>query len=99
MAKSGNFRMYNIKFFGSKQDAYGMPEPFHNYLVTVAPWNAPGAPAESRIGSVASMSDAPMPEPRHFIGQDGPESALMNAYAALTQLPDNRDLQSAHHEL
>jgi hypothetical protein len=60
MAKSGNFRIYNIKFFGPKTDAYGMPEPFHNYLVTVVPWDVPGAPAESWMASVQVQMSYPV---------------------------------------
>ena len=41
-----------VKFFGTQQDQFGMPVPYHSYLVVSSPWQTPN----SGIASVVPLS-------------------------------------------
>jgi hypothetical protein len=87
----GNFYLYNVVFFGARFDAYGMPEPYHNYLVTIIPWEVAGAPKDYWLASVSATS-GPLPEPRHFVARGDQSVALASVLEAVKRLRENSGL-------
>lgn len=43
-----------VKFFGSRTDAYGMPEPYYSYLVVASPWKT----NDSGIASIVPLTQS-----------------------------------------
>jgi hypothetical protein len=84
-----------ITFFGDKLDKYGMPEPFHNYMVLAGPAQWPGAPRGS-IATVVPISSAPSPPICNFFAADGSEvDAIEKAKASLRELQGNKGLKES----
>lgn len=78
-------------FYGDRQDQYGMPIPFNNYLIVASEWEQIG----SGIATVVPLTrDAPSPSRRHFIAEaGGPEAAVKIAQRELEALPKNKGLK------
>lgn len=85
----------NIKFFGKEKDEYGMPKPYHSYLVVASPWEEQG----SGVASVIPLSsDAPALNPPHKLSlQGGPEKAYEEVLRLLRGLPQNKGLKELIH--
>lgn len=80
----------NIKFFGGEQDEYGMPNPFHSYLVVSSPWQQDGSGVASAI---PLSSDAPAPNrPHKLVLAGGPEKAYEEMLSLLRGLEQNKGL-------
>jgi hypothetical protein len=57
-----------VKFFGAERDQFGMPVPYHSYLIVSSPWEMPG----SGIASVVPLSvNAPLSKPHFPVLQGG----------------------------
>ena len=84
----------HVKFWGSGQDAYGMPVPYHSYLIVASPWQTNGG-----VASVVPITiDAPLAR-RHFPVLSGGERAAFDAaLTALNVQPENAGLNCASHE-
>ncbi|TKV69147.1 hypothetical protein FDP08_14115 [Marinobacter panjinensis] len=86
----------NVKFFGHEQDGYGMPKPYHSYLVVASPWEQQG----SGVASVIPLSsDTPALDPPHKMSlQGGPEKAFDEVLVLLRGLPQNKGLKELIHK-
>ncbi len=83
-----------VKFFGAEQDHFGMPVPYHSYLVVSSPWQTPN----SGIASVVALSaNAPLSKP-HLLVQGGERAAFDAALQALASEPNNAGLTQHSHE-
>lgn len=81
----------SVKFFGKKHDEYGMPIPFHSYLILASPWNKQGS---GFAEAVVLSSETPELNPSVLIVQDGgPSKAVDNLIGKLRELPENAGLQ------
>lgn len=73
-------------FYGSKLDAYGMPDPFHRYdIFSDATPNIGGGRS---VAIVVSITGSPTPNPNRFIGptdQDAVDTAIADL-RAMSQL-------------
>ncbi|MBU3564187.1 hypothetical protein [Polynucleobacter sp. Tro8-14-1] len=84
-----------VKFFGAEQDQFGMPVPYHSYLVVSSPWEMLG----SGIASVVPLSEnAPLSKPHFPVLQGGERAALDVALQALSHEPKNIGLKLLFHE-
>lgn len=84
-----------VKFWGSTQDQYGMPIPYHSYLVVASPWHS----ATDGVASVVPLSiAAPLTTPHYPVLNGGERAAFDAAIAALTREPGNKGLTSQVHE-
>lgn len=83
----------NVKFFGREKDDYGVPKPYHSYIVVSSPWQT----KDSGVASVIPLSsDSPTPNPPHkFTTRGGEEEAYNQIVEALRHLFKNEGL----HEL
>lgn len=81
----------NIKFFGDQQDEFGMPKPYHSYLVVASPWQQ----VDSGVASAIPLSsDAPPPNPAHkLVLQGGPDAAYEEMLLVLRSLSQNKGLK------
>lgn len=81
----------NVKFFGDEQGDYGMPKPYHSYLVVASPWQQEGSGVASAI---PLSSDAPSPKPPHkMVLEGGPEQAYEEMLSELRSLSQNDGLK------
>ena len=84
-----------VKFWGHEKNGFGMPVPFHSYLVVASPWQTPN-------GAVASIvpisADAPMSSGHFPVQQGGERAAFDAAVAALKADPRNSNLTHSSHE-
>lgn len=80
----------NVKFFGNQQNEYGMPNPYHSYLVISSPWQTD----DSGVASAVPLStDAPKPNPPHkLVTSGGPQKAYEEMLDILRNLPQNKSL-------
>lgn len=80
----------NVKFFGNERDRYGMPKPYHSYLIVSSPWQQ----ENSGVASAIPISiDAPLPNsPHRFVLDGGPEKAYKEMLALLRSLSQNQGL-------
>jgi hypothetical protein len=84
-----------VKFFGATQDPFGMPIPYHSYLVVSSPWQA----SNSGIASVVALSaSAPLSKPHVLVLQGGERAAFDAALQALASEPANVGLTQHSHE-
>jgi hypothetical protein len=84
-----------VKFYGAQQDQFGMPVPYHCYLVVSSPWLTP----DSGIASVVSLSaNAPLSKPHVPVMQGGERAAFDAALQALASEPNNAGLTQHSHE-
>lgn len=84
-----------VKFFGAEQDQFGMPVPYHSYLVVSSPWQTPN----SGIASVVALSaNAPLSKPHFPVLQGGERAAFDAALQALASEPNNAGLTQHSHE-
>lgn len=81
----------SVKFFGEDQDSYGMPSPYHSYLVVSSPWKT----NDSGVASAIPLStDTPQLNPPHkLVTAGGPEKAYEEILEILRELPENQGLQ------
>ena len=80
----------NVKFFGGSRDPFGMPIPYHSYLIVSSPWQQAG----SGVASVISLTaNAPLPDsPHKLVLTGGPEKAYEEALSSLRNLQQNKNL-------
>lgn len=84
-----------VKFFGAEQDQFGMPVPYHSYLVVSSPWQTP----DSGIASVVPLSaNAPLSKAHFPVLQGGERAAFEAALLALSSEPNNAGLTQHFHE-
>ena len=84
-----------VKFFGAERDQFGMPVPYHSYLIVSSPWEMPG----SGIASVVPLSvNAPLSKPHFPVLQGGERAAFDVALQALSHEPKNIGLKVLFHE-
>jgi len=84
-----------IKFWGAEQDEYGMPIPYHSYLVVASPWHS----ANDGVASVVPLSTgAPLSKPHYPVLKGGERAAFDAAVAALKDEPQNEGLSFHSHE-
>lgn len=84
-----------VKFWGASKDTYGMPVPYHSYLVVSSPWNS----SNDGIASVVPLSSAaPLTTPHYPVLQGGERAAFDAAIAALKGMHGNRGLSFQAHE-
>ncbi len=84
-----------VKFFGTEQDQFDMPVPYHSYLVVSSPWQTP----DSGIASVVALSaNAPLSNPHFPVLQGGERAAFEAALQALASEPNNAGLKQHSHE-
>lgn len=84
-----------VQFWGSAQDQYGMPTPYHSYLVVASPWQS----ATDGVASVVPLSIAAPLTTTHFPVLTGGERAAFDAaIAALSGETGNEGLASQVHE-
>ena len=81
----------SVKFFGTEEGEYGMPKPYHSYLVVSSPWQT----NDSGVASAIPLSqDAPQPNPPHkLVTSGGPEKAYEEMLQILRNLPQNNGLK------
>ncbi len=61
-----------VKYFGNDKNEYGMPIPYHSYLVVSSPWQKDN----SGIASVILLSgESPLPSSPHKLVMSGGEKA------------------------
>ena len=84
-----------VKFWGAKQDTYGMPIPYHSYLVVASPWHS----ANDGVASVVPLSTAaPLTTPHYPVLKGGERAAFDASIAALKNEPKNKGLAFQAHE-
>ncbi len=84
-----------VKFWGTEQDQFGMPKPYHSYLVVASPWQNP----DSGIASVVPLSSAaPLSKPHHLVLKGGERVAFDAAVSALKAETANKNLTFQSHE-
>ncbi len=84
-----------VKFWGTQQGQYGMPDPYHSYLVVSSPWQTSG----SGIATILPLTtDAPLTQKHVPVLQGGERGAFDDAIAALKREPKNAGLTSAVDE-
>ncbi len=84
-----------VKFWGATQDEYGMPIPYHSYLVVASPWYS----ADDGIASVVPLSAiAPLTKPHYPVLKGGERAAFDAAIAALKNEVKNKGLTFQAHE-
>jgi hypothetical protein len=85
----------NVKFYGSGQGSFGMPEPYHSYMVYSSPWQLQNSGVASVMGV---SSNTPTPESPHVISEkDGEEGAYNLMLDRLRKLPANQGLSELIH--
>lgn len=84
-----------VKFFGAEKDQFGMPDPYHSYLVVSSPWETP----DSGIASVIPISvNAPLLKSHFPVLKGGERAAFDIALQALSHEPKNAGLKRLFHE-
>ena len=84
-----------VKFWGAQQNQFGMPVPYHSYLVVSSPWQTP----DSGIASVVPLSTGAPLSNQHFpVLQGGERGAFEVALKALKSEPGNMGLKQHSHE-
>lgn len=84
-----------VKFWGAQQGPFGMPTPYHSYLVVSSPWQTP----ESGIASVVPLSASAPLSNQHFpVLQGGERGAFEAALKALASESGNIGLTQHSHE-
>lgn len=84
-----------IMFWGSGFDGFGMPVPYHSYLVVASPFQSD----HDGIASIISLSaSSPLSQPHHRVQQGGPRAALESAITALRAEPGNSGLEQHRHD-
>ena len=85
-------KVYTVAFCGNKVDHYGMPDPYHHYLIVVDSLRS----GKDSVATVLPLTNAPMPEQTHFLEPWTPHAshdAATAAINALRNLPENKGLQ------
>lgn len=84
-----------VKFWGTTQDEYGMPVPYHSYLVVASPWYS----ANDGIASVLPLSTAtPLKKSHYPVLNGGVRAAFNEAITALKSESENKELNFHMHE-
>ena len=84
-----------VKFWGAQQGQFGMPDPYHSYLVVSSPWLT----VDSGIASVVPLSTGAPLSNQHFpVLQGGERGAFDAALKALASEPSNVGLTQHSHE-
>ena len=77
------------KFWGATKDAYGMPIPYHSYLIVASPWNG----TNGGVASVVPLStSAPLSTPHYPVLNGGERAAFDSAVKALKEETANSSL-------
>ena len=84
-----------VSFSGDKVDDFGMPMPYHSYLIVATPWRNPGTGAAS-IVPLSLM--APKARDHVFVVHDGERGAFEAAVKEISRQPGNQSLQIDLHE-
>lgn len=81
----------SIKFFGHEHGQFGMPQPYHSYLIIASKWKT----NNSGVASVISLTDkTPMPNQSQVLVLDGGiEKAYQDIVEILKAMPANCDLE------
>ena len=83
------------KFWGSKIDQYGMPDPYHSYFVVASPWETP----DSGVATVLSLStNSPLSKPHFLVTAGGERAAFEAAISSLKGETKNAGLTHQTHE-
>jgi|GEM_PF-3285079 len=85
-----------VHLWGQERDIYGMPVPYHGYLVVASPWQSAG----SGLASVVPVSGQP-PQKLSFnfpVLQGGERAAFDAAIHALKSHPAHSGLSFEVHE-
>lgn len=82
----------NLKLFGNNVNEYGMPVPYHSYMIYGSPWQKDG----SGVATVVGVSiDAPMPTQPNLLTLNGGEiHAVKEMVDRLINMPENIGLNS-----
>lgn len=84
-----------VKFWGATQDEYGMPIPYHSYLVVASPWHS----ANDGVASVVPLSaGAPLSKLHYPVLKGGERASFDAALIALKSEPQNEGLTFHVHE-
>lgn len=83
-----------VKYWGTQQDQFGTPIPYHSYLIVSSPWQTPN----SGIASIVPLSSAPLSRPHFAVLQGGERAAFEAALSALSSEPGNAGLTQHCHE-
>jgi hypothetical protein len=84
-----------VKFWGNSKDIYGMPVPYHSYLVVASPWEN----SNDGIASIVKIStEAPLTKHHYPVLQGGERVAFDAAIDALKNEPGNKGLRFVAHE-
>jgi hypothetical protein len=84
-----------VKYWGTQQDQFGMPVPYHSYLVVSSPWQT----LDSGIASIVPLStSAPLSRSHFAVLQGGERAAFDAALIALSSEPGNSGLTQLCHE-
>lgn len=90
-----------IKFFGTKTDQYGMPDPYYSYLVVASPWQTNDSGIASIVplaGSNVVSNSVTAPVNSHHLDISGGERAAYDkAVKALKDAPSHKDLSFHEH--
>ena len=82
-----------ITFYGAGLDPYGMPIPYHRYLIMDGP--APWVGVNATVASITLLATgSPMPAQTHFTVANPTTAgeAIDTAVAAIAALPQNHGL-------
>jgi hypothetical protein len=83
-----------ITFHGTKMGPYGLPEPFHRYMVVCGPAPELFGSGKSVASVVPITQGAPKLESDHFVGESE-KDAIEKAAAALRALSGNKGLKES----
>ena len=82
-----------VTFAGSKQDQFGMPDPYHHYFLS-ATEGQPGT-GFSTV-TIMPITKAPaLPNAPNYTGRGSAESVLADAINALSELSQNKGLRQS----
>lgn len=81
----------SVKFYGNDQDDYGMPKPYHSYLIVSSPWQTNDSGVASAIP--LSSSTPTLNPPHKLVTSGGPEQAYDEMLKYLRLHPQNKGLQ------
>ena len=84
-----------VKFWGTQNNQFGMPIPYHSYLVVASPWQS----ATDGVASVVPLSaNAPLANQHYPVLQGGERAAFEAAISALKGESGNAGLTFSSHE-
>ncbi len=84
-----------VKFWGPQTNQFGMPTPYHSYLVVASPWQT----ATDGVASLVPLSTGAPLSNQHFpVLQGGERAAFDTAITALKAEKANVGLSFSCHE-